>query len=172
METSRKHKREWVVYDQQMNQFYNMNCTSILEEQHLQETPSSGFSYDEAERFIVHCDNKKYCKIVNIKQPKYLLNFELMVYRKEQAVMEAKENSRYINNAQNIQSESHTIRESKNDYFTALGAHKAESLKPMDGVMAKALDKRKPRMEDYNLTSNDFDAKEKSKLLSYYGISI
>jgi|GEM_PF-6017574 len=172
METNRNHKREWSVYDQAQNQFYNMVCTSILDDQHLEDIPSKGFSYEEAERFIVHCDNKKSCKIVNIKQPLYLLNFELMVYRKEQASIEAKENMRYVNNAQHIQAENNAKSKNKQRYFTDLGEHRAKSLKPMDGVQAIALEERKPKMEDYDLTSNDFNSKEKNQLLSYYGVSV
>lgn len=172
METNRKHQREWGVYDQEQNQFYNMDCTSILDDQHLEDIPALGFSYEESERFIVHCDNKKSCKIVNIKQPKYLLNFELMVYRKEQASIEAKENMRYINNAQHIQAESNLMSKNKQLYFTALGEYRAKSLKPMDGAQAKALEELKPKMEDYDLASNDFNSKEKNQLLSYYGVSV
>ncbi len=172
METNRKNKREWGVYDQEKNQFYNMDCTSILDDQHLENIPSKGYSYEEAERFIVHCDNKPSCKIVNIKQPKYLLNFEQMIYRKEQASIESKENMRYINNAQHIQAENNAKRQSKERYFSALGKFRAESLKPMDGVQANALEERKPKMENYDLTPNDFDTREKGQLIRLYSISI
>lgn len=169
MQPNRKQKREWCVYDQEQNLFYNMDCISILENQYLEVIPKKGYSYEEAERFIVHCDNKKFCKIVNIKQPKYLLDFELMVYRKEQASIESKDNMRFVNNSQDIQAESNTKRVNKQRFFTKLGVYRAESLKPMDGVQARELEERKPKIEHFKLTSSDFDAKEKSQLLSYYG---
>ncbi len=167
METDRKHKREWGVYDQEKNQFYNMDCTSILEDQHFEETPQKGCTYEEAQRFMVHCDNKPSCKIVNIKQPKYLLNFELQFYRKEQTAKEAKENMRYINNIQQVQTESNIKSKNKQNFFTALGKYMAEAKKPMDSVQAKELLQRKPKIEDYGLSSNDFNAQEKRNLQNY-----
>ncbi|MAP53890.1 MAG: hypothetical protein CL605_03215 [Altibacter sp.] len=171
METNRKDKREFGVYDQEMNRFYNMDCISILDDQHLDDIPEKGYTYEEAQRFIVHCDNKKSCKIVNIKQPKYLLNFEIEYYRKEQASINAKENMRYLNNAQHIQAESNAKRKNKESYFTALGVFKTDSLK-RTSVTAKQLEERKPKMEEYGLTSEDFDTQEKSRLHTLYDVTL
>lgn len=172
METNRKHEREWGVYDKEQNQFYNMDCTSILDDQHNNDTPTKGYSYEEAQRFIVHCDNKKFCKIVNIKQPKYLLNFELMIYRKEQEAENAKNTMNFVNKSNNLQKENNRLSQNKESYFKAIGKHHAESKKPMDGVQAQQLNEQKPKLEDFNLTSENFDTTEKNRVLRLYGIRI
>ena len=172
METNRKYKREWGVYDKEQNQFYNMDCTSILDDQHYEDTPTKGYSYDEAQRFIVHCDNKKSCIVVNIKQPKYLLNFELMAYRKEQKAENAKNSMNFLNNANKLQAEKNRVSQNKERYFTEIGKYHAKSLKPMDGVQAQQLEEKKPKLEDYELTSENFDTTEKNKALRLYGIRI
>lgn len=143
-----------------------MDRTNFLEEELTKGIPDKGFTFEECQRFIVHLDDKSDAEILNVKQPKYLLDFQMKIFAKEAREKEAKEISNIKRQAHEMQVKSQQKSNSKqafeNDYNSWLKMQKDNSTyftKTKDEVM-----KERPNYKAYGLTEADFSFSERHML--------
>lgn len=160
----RKEQREWSVYDKQKDGFYNLDYSSSLEEQYTKELPTKAFTYEECRAFMVHVDNKEFCAIINVEQPKFLLNYELDAYRKAQEQLKAKENQEYNSSIMKQQVDTGKKSKAKNDFdqtFNKWAQSKSQFSTEREAQNAQ------PKIENFGLTPHDFNEFDRKKLKQY-----
>lgn len=120
----------------------------------------------------MHCEDRSDYKVVNCKNPRYLVDFELQVYRKQRQEKLQKEQVKYQQKQDEIlrsQSARAGIASAKQNYFNALESHKVKLNSQSTQVSGKfgEILKAQPRMQDFALVESDFTMEEKERLRSY-----
>lgn len=160
----RKEFREWSVYDKQKDGFYNLDYSSSLEEQYTKELPIRGFTYEECRAFLVHVDNKESCTIINIEQPKFLLHYELDVYRKTQHQLKVKAQNEDSQSLQQFSIDANKKSTGKNNFDQAFNKWVQNK---SNFTTEKEMQSAQPKIEEYSLKADDFNERDKKHLKQY-----
>ena len=162
MNTNRHELREWYVYSKLNKNFHNMNHSSFNDDEFLKEIPTEGFTYEECERFMVHLDDKSSSAILNIKQPRFLLNFQLKLYEKEMRDKIRKSTQVNADRNHQIQVEAQQKRKTKQQFVSDYYAW--EKMKTDNNIhfskSNEQVQKERPKYTDYGLTESDFERHE------------
>ncbi len=171
-------EREFGVYCISQARFMNLDFLGLFDEseyltKEAEEIPENGlYSFEEASRFIIHCDDRADFKIINCKSPRYLVDFELAVYRKQRQEKLKKEQIQYNQEQeQNIRSQNarEGIASAKQNYFKSLENHRVKlnsQATQVNGQFGEVL-KQQPKMSDFALVESDFTNDEKVRLRNY-----
>jgi len=159
----REQQREWAVYSKSQASWFNMDAWLLTDEDYLKEIPSEGFTYEECERFIIHQENARDCAVLNIKQPKSLLNFEFKIFekaRKDLAKRQLQETNLAGAKIQQEASMKNQKRQAYMNNYNAWDKMRNDDRTYQTKSVSEVLSER-PKLEDYGLTQSDFSPMEK-----------
>lgn len=162
--SNRKELREWHVYSKTNAKFFNMDRVNpFLDSKFIEEQPSEGFTYEECERFVIHQEDRSDCEILNIKQPKFLLNFQLELFAKETKDKQKEETMSHSQRIYQMQMEATQKSKSKQQFVNDYNAWEKE--KSDDSTYTTKSTKEvlagRPKHEEYGLTESDFGVHER-----------
>lgn len=171
-------EREFGVYCISQARFMNLDFIGHFDEseyltKEAEEIPTTGlFSHEEASRYVIHCEDRSDYKIINCLSPRYLVDFELAVYRKQRQEQLQKEQVKFQQQQDEMlrsQSARAGIASAKQNYFNSLQSWKtklnSESTQA-SGKFGEVL-KSQPKMSDFALVESDFTDAEKERIKSY-----
>jgi len=177
MTPERKNERDFGIYNVAKDLFYNLDYLNPFDDQDEFVDEPKTFTYEECERFVVHKKNKNDLTILNLMQPKFLLAFQLDVLRKQYADKQLLENQQYDRQqaaAMKLQNNENTSQKSKQSFYNDLHNWKVDinsAETQISGRISEKLQKR-PKIESYGLTSENFTSEEKFNINKDYNILI
>ena len=161
----REQQREWAIYSKSQAKWFNMDAWLLTDEDYLKEIPSEGFTYEECERFIIHQENARDCAVLNIKQPKSLLNFEFKIFEKARKDL-AKRQLQEANLAGGkIQQEASMKNQKRNAFvksFNEWDKMRNDDRTYQTKSVSEVLNER-PKLENYGLALSDFSLSEQRR---------
>lgn len=141
-----------------------------------------GYTFVECEKYLAHIGNdKKFCSIVNTKEPLYLLNIQIKLIKHEVQPIINKHNQQLREQeaarqkAEQTRLEYERLQKGKKDKFKNDLKNWAEKgvVASRQGISTEDQEKyysEKPTVIDYGLTREDFTTSELQKLASDYNI--
>lgn len=141
-----------------------------------------GYTFVECERYLAHIGNdKKFCSIVNLKEPLYLLNFQIkLVNHSAQPIINEHNKQLQEQNIARQKAEENRlklekIQKDKKDNFKSdlkKWGEKGVALM-VNGISTEQKEvyySSKPKASDYGLNRENFDSSELQKLATDYNI--
>lgn len=171
-------EREFGVYCISQARFMGLNYVGLFDDElyltkEAEEIPINGlFTHEECSRWIIHQDDRADFKVVNCLSPRYLVDFELQMYRKQRQEKLKKEQIQYNQEQeQNIRSQNarEAIGSAKQNYFKSLENHRVKlnsQATQVNGKFGEVL-AQQPKMSDFALVESDFTNDEKVRLRNY-----
>lgn len=212
IEHGRKGFREWAIFNAYVNKFYNLDYVptneielattfqnrlnermKILNEPQTQNgtKPETlfvddlplGYTFAECERYLAHIGNdKQFCCIVNVKEPLYLLNFQIklvkhsakpLIQKHNEDLRKAEAERQRAEKAQKEFDELKKTNKSKFQSDLKSWSNKGVGLfrNGMTDSQKEIYYNQKPKAVDYQLTREDFTTAELSELAVNYSIN-